>query len=244
MNKKEIFADAYSLYTAAANFIIELANKSILKNGRFCMALSGGNTPRKLYELLARPGYSNLLDWKNIFVFWSDERCLPISDNDNNSHMAFHALLNHVPIPAENIFPVPVNFAPQRAAASYEATIQTFFKAPLPQFDLIMLGLGENGHTASLFPFSSILTEKEHIVKDVFIDELKNFRISFTVPLINHAKHILFLVSGKEKATILKIIFSGNKHPEEYPAQLIKPVNGNTYWYIDKDAATQLKIKK
>lgn len=243
MNNKHIFENVEMLCKAAADRIAELSKKTILKKGKFTIALSGGNTPRKLYELLAQPPWANSIDWKNIFVFWSDERCVPISDELNNSHMAFTALLNNIPIPTENIFPIRVNFEPAKAASSYEQTLQKIFRTDLPAFDLILLGLGDNGHTASLFPFSSILKEKKHIVKEVFIEELNAFRISFTTVLINNADHILFLVTGKEKSSIIKVIFSGIDDPERYPVQLIKPKKGNADWYLDKAAASQLKTK-
>jgi 6-phosphogluconolactonase len=244
MNNQHVFDNADQLCKAAAAYIAELSEKEILRKGKFTIALSGGNTPRKLYELLAQPPYSKSMNWKNIFVFWGDERDLPQGDENNNSHMAFVALLNHIHIPAENIFPIPVNFEPERAASSYEETLLTFFKSPLPEFDLILLGLGDNGHTASLFPYTPILKENKRLVKEVFIKELDMFRISFTASLINNAAHILFLVTGNEKADILKTIFSGKKDPEKYPVELIKIKKGKPDWFLDKAAASQLKIKK
>ncbi len=241
MNKKEIFEDPEQLCNAAADYIINLSNKCIIKKGRFTIALSGGNTPLKLYALLAKAENAKKLDWKNIFIFWGDERCVPFSDRNNNSHMAMLTLLNNVPVPAENIFPIPVNFKPETAAASYEATLLTFFKEKIPTFDLILLGLGDNGHTASLFPFTDILHENKKLVKEVYLEEVKMFRISFTLPLINNAANILFLVTGKEKSGIIKIVFSAIKNPEKYPAQFIQ---GKTTWYLDNAAASQLKIKK
>ncbi len=241
MNKKEIFENAEQLCNAAAAYIVNLSNKCIAKKGRFTIALSGGKTPQKLYTMLAKAEYTKKLDWKNIFIFWGDERYVPFSDSNNNSHMAKLSLLNNVPVPAENIFTIPVNFKPAMAASSYEATLRTFFKENIPAFDLILLGIGDNGHTASLFPFSTILQEDKRLVKEVYVDEVKMFRITFTVPLINNAANILFLVTGKEKSEIVKKVFSATKNPEKYPAQLIQ---GKTIWYLDKAAASQLKIKK
>ncbi len=238
MNNQQIFEDAELLYKAAADFIVTVAKKAIQEKGKFCIALSGGTTPRKLYELLAQQPYSTSLDWKNIFIFWSDERCVPFSDRQNNSHMAYTALLNRMRVPAENIFPVPTELQPAEAAIAYEQTLQKFFNSKLPAFDLILLGLGENGHTASLFPFTTILKEKKHIVKEVFVEELKVHRISFTAGLINNADHILFLVAGKEKSSIIKTISSGKSEAEKYPVQLIRT---NADWYLDDAAASQLK---
>ena len=243
MNKKHIFNDVDSVCKAAADHIVALSKKTIAEKGRFTIALSGGNTPRKLYELMSQPFYADSTDWKNIFIFWSDERCVPASDENNNSHMAFNSLLNKIQIPAENIFPIPVNFEPAKAASMYEQTLQAFFKEAVPVFDLILLGLGDNGHTASLFPYTSILSETKHIVKEVFVEEVNAYRISFTSHLINNASHILFLVTGEAKAEIVKIIFSKTNDSQKYPVLLINPANTNPDWFLDQPAASQLQIK-
>jgi len=240
MTKTVTYNTAGLLFKAAADLIIQLYEQAVADKGSFTIALSGGNTPKKLYELLATPVYAKKINWKNIYLFWSDERCVPVSDEENNSHMASQALLNNVPVPKENIFPVPVNFEPAKAAARYEQMIRTFFKDTQPHFDLVLLGLGEDGHTASLFPGTDILDEKKILVKQVYLKEKKMFRVSFTLPLINDAKHILFLVTGKEKSSILKKIFTKPVKKPAYPAQLIKPVKGKLFWYLDKAAASSL----
>lgn len=240
MTKTVAYNTAGLLFKAAADLIIQLYEQAVAEKGSFTIALSGGNTPKKLYELLATPVYSKKINWKNVYLFWSDERCVPASDEENNSHMASQALLNNVPVPKENIFPVPVNFEPAKAATRYEQMIKTFFKDKKPHFDLILLGLGEDGHTASLFPGTDILNEKKILVKQVYLKEKKIFRVSFTLPLINDAKHILFLVTGKEKSSILKKIFTKPVKKPAYPAQQIKPVKGELFWYVDKAAASSL----
>jgi len=241
MTKKEIFNTPGLLFKAAADQILTLCESCIAEKGKFTIALSGGNTPRKLYELLAQNPYVKKIDWKNVFVFWSDERCVPASDDENNSHMAAIALLNNVPIPKENIFPVPVNFEPSKAAARYEQMIKSFFKNTEPRFDLVLLGLGEDGHTASLFPGTDILSEKKALVKQVYVNEKKVFRISFTIPLINNAKQVMFLVTGKEKSTVIEKLFVKPPKKNTLPAQFIKPLKGNLHWMLDKAAATSLK---
>ncbi|MEO6489171.1 MAG: 6-phosphogluconolactonase [Ferruginibacter sp.] len=242
MSKPEIFLSTGALYKAAANKVLQLYETAMLEKGRFTIALSGGNTPKKLYELLAEPFYSKKINWRSVFVFWSDERCVPLYDKDNNSHMASEALLDNVDIPKENIFRVPVNFEPSKAALQYEQLIKNFFKNKTPAFDLLLLGIGEDGHTASLFPGTGILDEKKALVKQVYIKEKDSFRITFTVPLINLAKNILFLISGKEKSTILGSIFNKPVKKNSFPAQLIRPATGNLFWYLDKAAASQLKL--
>ena len=240
MTKIEIFHTPGLLFKAAADLILQLYEKAVSEKGRFMIALSGGNTPKKLYELLAAVPYAKKINWKNVYVFWSDERCVSISDEENNSHMASLALLNNVPIPKENIFPVPVNFEPSKAASSYEQLIKTFFKEKQPHFDLVLLGTGADGHTASLFPNTDILDEKKALVKQVYLKEKNMYRVSFTLPLINDAKHILFLVTGKEKSAILKKIFTKPVKKPLYPAQMIKPVKGKLFWFVDKSAASQI----
>jgi len=240
MNKIQIFESTSQLFKTTADFILELSERSIKEKGRFTIALSGGNTPKKLYELLAKPPYIKKINWKNVFVFWSDERCVPASDEENNSHMAFLALLNNVPVPAENIFPVPVNFGPSKASIRYEQMIKSFFKTSKPSFDLILLGLGEDGHTASLFPGTEILLENKALVKQVFLKNKKSYRISFTVPLINNAKHVLFLVTGIEKSVIIQKLMLKPVKRNIFPAQLIKPLKGDLHWFLDKPAAIKL----
>lgn len=242
MNKISVFDTEELVSVAAADFIADLCRKSIENSGKFTIALSGGSTPDKLFVLLANPPYNNVIDWKNTFIFWGDERYLPESDANNNSHQSKKLLLNNVPVPAENIFVVPVKMTPPKAAIHYEQTLKLFFKNQHPAFDLILLGMGDNGHTASLFPHSSILKEKTALVKEVFVKEVEMYRISFTASLINHAKNILFLVTGKKKASMLHTVIDGKKEVEKYPAQMIKAEAGNhLYWFIDKEAAKKLK---
>lgn len=240
MSKIKIFGTEEKLFKAAADLIVKLSEKSIAKNSRFTIALSGGHTPKRLYELLAETSYARAINWKKTFVFWSDERCVPQSSEDNNSHMASLALLNNVRIPAENIFPVPVNFQPAKAAVSYEQMIRTFFKEKEPAFDLVLLGLGDDGHTASLFPGNIILQEKTALVKEVFVEEKNTYRVTFTVPLINNAKNILFLVTGEDKSRIVRKVFLKPAAKQKFPAQLINPTSGNLQWFIDKPASELL----
>ena len=216
------------LAKAAADNFVTLANAAIQAKGKFTVALSGGSTPAAMYSILASDNYKNKIDWANVFVFWGDERFVPFDSPENNSHNAKELLLNKINIPQENIFTIPTDLAPADAASSYAKIIRLFFNDPIPAFDLILLGMGDDGHTASLFPHTTILQEKNTIVKEVFLENKNVFRISFTEPLINNAKQILFLVAGKEKETMVGTILNGEYLPETYPAQLIK--NGD--WYV------------
>jgi len=244
-NKVSIYKTVESLNEAAAQLIVDLAKKSVSERGRFALCLSGGSTPKKLYTLLSTKQYSNKIPWKNTFIFWSDERCVPPDDERNNAHMAGITLLKKVEIPASNIFPIPVELPPTEAAAKYEETLHIFFGNAEPRFDLMLLGLGENGHTASLFPETSVLHEKKSWVKDVLVEDAvagAPHRITLTAPLINEARQILFLVTGIEKSKILETVLTGAYLPEKYPAQLIEPEQGEVQWLINEKAATYIRI--
>ena len=244
MSDISVFENENLLSEAAADFLVSLSAENIKKNGKFSIALSGGKTPSTLFSLLATPKYNNAINWQQVFVFWGDERCVPADDENNNSYVAKQLLLNKVALPQKNIFTVPVNMPPAKAAHHYEQTLKIFFKTQFPLLDMILLGMGTNGHTASLFPKTPILKDTTALVKEVFVKEAGLHRISFTVPMINNAKNILFLVTGKEKASMLHTVLEGKYEPVKYPAQLVKPARGNKlFWFVDKAAAVKLKIK-
>lgn len=237
----KVFETVNLLNQATAELIITIAKKSIAERGRFLISLSGGETPKKLYALLAEPSFSSRIEWENVFVFWGDERCVPLDDERNNAFQAKSILLNKVRIPPSNIHIVPVNFSPAEAASNYEQTISDFFGHLPWKFDLILLGLGKNGHTASLFPGNAIINHQPEGIKKVYVPEEKMFRITMTAALINHARHILFLVAGKEKAAIIDKILSGNHQSLNYPARLIKQPEGELYWFLDGAAASSIR---
>lgn len=241
MNSLTIFNNKEALTKATAQLIVTESTKCIREKGSFTWALSGGSTPLALYKLLATDAYQKKLDWKNIYVFWSDERYVPFQSEENNSHQAKLALLDNIDIPQENIFTIPVNLPVKKAARHYEQTLKQFFKSEEPVFDLILLGMGSNGHTASLFPHTEVLKEKEALVKNCFIEEVNMERITFTVPLINKANKILFLIAGADKAETLKKVLAEKRQPQLYPAQLIKAAKSKELiWFIDSKAASAL----
>lgn len=235
-NNIQIF-DAGELAKALAEFIIKIANEAIDTSGRFVIALSGGHTPETLFGVLSTEPYRGRIAWDKTFVFWGDERCVPSDNTQSNARMAKIFLLDHVDIPQSNINPVPVDLPPDKAAAAYENSIKKFFGSEEPCFDLILLGLGQNGHTASLFPGSDVVTDNIHLVREVYVPEQQMFRITMTANLINQARNIIFLVGGEEKSEILKIVLTAPYQPRKYPAQLIEPVDGNLYWFVDNRAA-------
>lgn len=233
----QVFANPEILSEAVANLIIDLANKSIAQNGRFTVSLSGGSTPERLFKLFATAPFLDKMPWQDSFFFWGDERCVPLDDPRNNAHQAIALLFSKINIPTENIFRIQTDHSPAEAAALYEQAIQNHFGDAPPRFDLTLLGMGDNGHTASLFPKTQVLNEETRMVKEEYIEEVQMYRVTMTAPLINLSYHIVFLATGANKAEMLKTVIQGDYEPELYPAQLIKPVDGELIWMIDEAAA-------
>lgn len=231
-----VYKDTESTINAIASFFIALANKTIRESDKFNVALSGGSTPRRLYDLLASK-YEEAIDWKKVYFFFGDERNVPATDKDYNGKMARESLFDPLHIAAEQIFYIPTELGHAAAATNYEASIKKHFGDDSPVFNLILLGLGDNSHTASLFPHTTILEEKNLLVSDVYVDELQTYRISMTAPLINQARNIAFLVNGSSKAGAVKKIIEGEQNYREYPAQLISPESGELHWFLDEKAA-------
>jgi 6-phosphogluconolactonase len=235
-NEVRIFDDPPALMRAAADEIVPAAQAAVGERGRFTWALAGGSTPRALYHLLAGDPYRERMPWNAIHFFWGDERHVPPDHPDSNFRMAREAMLDAVPVPPENIHRVPAEEPDaRRAAAAYEAALRSFFalaSGEFPRFDLILLGLGKEGHTASLFPGSDVLHERERL------EAHKTFRITLTPPVLNHARRTMFLVSGEEKAEALRAVLEGEREPERYPAQIVE---GNRLWMVDRSAARLLK---
>ena len=236
-----VYNDLETLSQAAAELFVIQSRQASLICGRFSVALSGGSTPRHLYELLATSPYRKRVHWDEVHVFWSDERCVPEDDVRNNARLARQLLLDQVPIPQDHIHTIRCDQSPQQAALQYERELKDFFSTQNPNFHLVLLGLGENGHIASLFPHTPALNEQEHWVSDVYIPELDMHRVTFTAPFINQASQVVFLVSGLDKASVLERVLEGPYHPSELPAQLIRPNNGaQPIWLVDKAAALKL----
>ena len=241
-NEVRVFDGVSDLMRATAEAIALAAHEAVSDHGRFTWALAGGSTPRTVYELLASDFYRERMPWSAIHFFWGDERHVPPDHPDSNYRMAREAMLDRVPVPAENVHRIPAEEPDaQRAAAEYEATLRSFFKpAPgeWPCFDLILLGLGKEGHTASLFPGGDAVRERERLVVAPWVEAQKTFRITLTPPVLNHARRAMFLVSGEEKAEALHAVLEGAREPELYPAQIVE---GNRLWMVDRAAARLLK---
>lgn len=237
-----VFDTAEKLSEAAALFISNKAAEAIKRNGRFTIALSGGNTPERLFAKLSQPPYKDSIEWGKVFVFWGDERCVALDDERNNAHKAKILLLDKINIPAGNIYRIPSDFKPDKAAHLYEDAIKHFFNGAPASIDLILLGLGGDGHTASLFPFTDVLDDTSHLIASQYVESQGMYRITMTATFINMSRDILFLVSGEDKAEILDIVINGDRDPGRYPAQIINPHSGGLYWYIDKGAAKLLRF--
>jgi 6-phosphogluconolactonase len=235
-----VYPDLESLSRAAAAWFTGQAAQAVKARGRFSVALSGGHTPRRTYELLAMPPYRHEVDWGRVHVFWGDERCVPWDDPRSNARLAYRAWLRQVPLPGNQIHPLDCAQAPEAAARRYEALLREFFGGGPPCLDLVFLGLGENGHTASLFPHTPVLQERERWTAAVQVAGQDLYRVTLTAPLLNRAAAVLFLVAGASKAGVLKEVLRGAYEPERLPAQLIRPESGELLWLVDEAAAAQL----
>lgn len=237
--------DPGALAEEAARRFVAAAGAAIAGRGRFTVALSGGSTPKALLRLLAGPPHRDRVDWGRVHVAWGDERCVPPDDEQSNYRMAREALLDHVPIPHEQIYRMPAEEPDHQAAADiYAATLRRLLNPDpdeWPRFDLIHLGLGPEGHTASLFPGSPALGERERLVAAPWVEGLAAHRLTLTPPVINAAREVAFLAAGAEKAAIVHTILRGPRDPAAYPAQIIAPAAGRLTWLLDQAAAAQLQ---
>jgi len=228
----------------AATRFQRLASESIAVARRFSVALSGGSTPLALYRLLAEAPLREAIDWSRVHLFWGDERFVPLDHPDSNYGAAREAFVSRVPIPAENVHPIPTEVAdPETAATQYEDTLRRFFslsEGDIPRFDLVLLGLGPEGHTASLFPESAALDEHKRLVVATFVSKLAAWRVTLTPPVLSSARQVMFLVAGPDKAAVLRDVLEGPYDPHRLPAQLVRPPDGDLIWLVDEAAASLL----
>jgi len=224
-----------------ASYFVKTAASSIADHGQFSVALSGGNSPKKLYELLASSKYKDKVEWDKVHFFFGDERYVPHTDPQSNYLMAKKALLETLDLSVRQIFPIDTSVSPGEAAAKYTNDINLYFAGFDARFDLVLLGLGDNSHTASLFPHTPVLHDKTASVKAVYLEDQQVYRITLTAPLINQAHHIAYLVYGAGKAEAVYHIIEDKTNIEEYPAQLIKPKDGEVQWFLDTAAAANIK---
>jgi 6-phosphogluconolactonase len=237
----KVFGSPQELFHASAEKFCDLGSSAIKSCGQFAVALSGGSTPRGFHQELVT-NFVSRLQWDKVFFFWGDERHVPPDSSDSNYRMARETLLSKLPVPPENIFRVPAELPDAREAAEkYEQMLQGFFRPgprSFPRFDFIMLGMGPDGHTASLFPGTAALQEKDRFVVANWVEKLNTFRITFTYPVLNNAACVMFLVSGDEKAEMVRRVL---RDPSaNFPCQHVRPVDGELLWYLDQGAALRL----
>ncbi|MGC9400096.1 MAG: 6-phosphogluconolactonase [Anaerolineae bacterium] len=236
--ERHIYPNTETLAEAVAQHLVTLCQRTHSERRPCTLALAGGSTPRPAYEQLARPRFSERIDWSRTHVFWGDERCVPPNDARSNYRMARETLLDHVPIPAENVHRLRGELPPEEAAAQYEDELQAVFgDVRLPSFDLILLGLGEDGHTASLFPDTEALDVCDRRIVANYVPHLEAWRLTLTLPVINAAANVVFIVSGVRKRSILQRVLAPEPETPPLPAQRVHPRDGRLIWLMDKGAA-------
>lgn len=238
-----ILPDTQAVQRAAAERILELARARVAAATTFSLALSGGSTPRGLYQLLAQEPFRSQMPWSHTYVLWVDERYVPPDDPDSNYRLARETLLDHVPVPPAQIFPMPTSYAdPAAAAAEYARQVQTILERGQGQIDLMLMGMGPDGHTASLFPQHPGLASPADALVIAVDDSPKPppRRLSLTAKTINGARHVLFLVTGADKAETVRAVLQGPVEPQRLPAQLIRPQNGTLTWLLDAPAGSRI----
>ena len=239
----EVARNPEALHAIAVDRVLRILRAQTRIKDRVSLVLSGGSTPRRLYEGLVKSTPGEAIPWQRIHLFWGDERCVPPDDTESNYRMARESLIDRIPIPPENIHRIPAEESDlDQAAETYENTLRRYFGAPEPEwprFDLVLLGVGSDGHTASLFPGSPVLEEKKRWVAATYVEALKVHRLTLTLPVFNHAARVIFLVAGKEKAAVMKEALSPGHPQGRFPYRLIRPHDGELVYLLDQDAAGQ-----
>lgn len=237
-----IAKDTQQLSENLAAFISQKIQDVLQEQEIFTFVLSGGNTPKSLYALLAKEPYIDMIPWARVHFFWGDERAVPFDDARNNARMAFDVLLDKTGTPPENIHVMRTDIEPEAAAAEYEKILHRYFDGKTNTFDLVLLGMGDDGHTLSLFPGLPIVHEKKAWVKAFFLKAQDMYRITLTAPVTNLAACVAFMATGAGKALTLQAVINGAPDPDRYPSQLIRPENGELHWFVDEAAAEALQV--
>jgi len=239
-----VFSDLSELSEHSAQFFVEVARRSCGEFGRFTVCLSGGSTPRLTYSLLAQERFSREVEWSRVHIFWGDERCVPLDSSDNHYTMTQELWFSKVPIPPENVHRIKGESAdPEGAAEEYEGLLKQFFglrPGDMPRFDLVFLGMGTDGHTASLFPGTAGLSEEGRLVVAHYVPKLQSYRLTLTFPVFNNADQIVFLANGESKATAMKNVLQATIEDMDIPATIIRPKHGKLVWFVDQAAAGYL----
>lgn len=236
-----VYDDQVAFREAAVDIVVDAARRSVAERGRFVIALAGGGTPRPIYQRLSAPEHANRIDWGRTHVVFGDERCVPPADEQSNFCMAREALLGRVPLPEANIHRMRGEADPAVAALEYEQALRRLFhQEQPPAVDLVLLGIGSDGHTASLFPGTAAVRERERLAVAQYVDKLASWRLTLTPILFDAAREVLFLVEGAGKADVLRAILEGPYQPDVLPAQRVQPAAGQVRWLLDRAAAAGL----
>jgi 6-phosphogluconolactonase len=242
--KFHIYKNNEELSNELALWICDLINSTLQNQEFFTLVLSGGETPKKLFKKLASEYFKEKINWKRIQIFWGDERVVPFTDDRNNAKMAYEILIDHIDIPASQVHVMRTDIEPVFAAIEYEKILHTYFDNTTKSFDLVILGMGDDGHTLSLFPHSAVINEEnKNWVNAVYNEAQQMYRITLMPVIVNHASNIVFMIDGKKKSTVLKKVIEGKYTPSELPAQIIKPINSELHWFLDENAAMELGNK-
>lgn len=226
---------------ALAKWITQTIETTLQKQDRFTWVVTGGNSPKQLYELLATSPYRERINWSKLHIFWGDERAVPFTDSRNNAKMTFEHLLNKVPVVREQVHIIDTSLPPAASAKAYEALLHQYFKAEGATFDLVLNGMGDDGHTLSLFPHTPVIHEKHAWVKSFYLDAQQMYRITLTAPVVNRASKVAFLTFGANKSNALFEVLKGAPAIDQYPSQIIQPSTGELHWFVDEAAAGRLK---
>lgn len=240
MSRLHIAEDAEKVSAELAAWLGYYIPEVLKKKDRFTFVLSGGNTPKQLYKLLAASPFAESIPWGQVHFFWGDERAVPFEDSRNNAKMAYDELLDKVDVKAENIHVMRTDISAGESAAEYEKILKQYFEGEETTFDFVLLGMGDDGHTLSLFPGTPVIHEQDAWVTSFFLHSQDMFRITLTAPVVNQAACVAFLAVGTGKAEVLKHVLEGQFAPDTYPSQVIKPLKGELHWFIDEAAASGL----
>jgi len=239
--KIHIAPDSGQVSEELASWITDRIQEILKTQDRFTFVLSGGSTPKKLYDLLAASPYKEKIPWEKLHFFWGDERAVPFEDDRNNAKMCYDELLNKVPVIAENIHVMRTDMEPAESVVEYEKVLKQYFGNSETTFDFVLLGMGDDGHTLSLFPGTEVIHEAKHWVSTFFLAAQDMYRITLTAPIVNAAKYVAFMAVGSGKAETLKSVLEGEKNLDKFPSQIIEPVKGELHWFVDEAAAALLE---
>jgi 6-phosphogluconolactonase len=238
--KLHIFKNKEEMSDHLVQWICDVITESLKTQEFFSLVLSGGETPKLLFKKLASAKFTEQINWKRIHIFWADERVVPFTDDRNNAKIAHELLINHIDIPSEQVHIMRTDIEPNFSVDEYRKLLHTFFDHTPKSFDLVLLGMGDDGHTLSLFPGSPLIEEHRHWVNAVFVKEQEMYRITLMPLLVNKASKIAFMVDGANKAAVLKEVLEGEYMPTKLPSQIIKPADGELHWFLDEAAAKNL----